>query len=121
MALKGRPSSYKPEYCQQIIEHVGVEGNTIRSFATFIRVHKDTLYEWATVHPDFSAALKQAQHDSEAYWELWLKDNLDNKNANAPLVKLYFANRFGWHDKQEIKQDIQIRKNFIFQHEKKKW
>jgi len=25
-----------------------------------------------------------------------------SKEVNAPLVKLYFANRFGWHDKSEV-------------------
>ena len=25
-----------------------------------------------------------------------------SKDANAPLVKLYFANRFGWSDKSEV-------------------
>ena len=29
-----------------------------------------------------------------------------NREVNAPLAKLYFANRFGWHDKQEVKQEV---------------
>jgi hypothetical protein len=27
------------------------------------------------------------------------------KDINTPLVKLYFANRFGWSDKSETKND----------------
>ena len=28
-----------------------------------------------------------------------------SKDVNAPLVKLYFANRFGWSDKSESKNE----------------
>lgn len=109
MANLGRPTSYKPEYCQEIIDHVGVQGHTIQSFASLINVHIDTIHEWAKVHPTFSEALRLAKNKAEGFWANWLENNLGNKNANAPLVKLYFANRFNWHDKSEVKQDIQAK------------
>ena len=51
----GRPTSYKPEYCQQLIEHMA-KGNSFWSFAAEVNVCFDTLSEWTKVHLEFSEA-----------------------------------------------------------------
>lgn len=79
----GRPTLYKPEYCQQIVEFFDVEPvktielittdkrtgrkyanqelqgvrlPTMERFAHLLNVNTDTLVEWSKVHPEFSAA-----------------------------------------------------------------
>lgn len=74
----GRPTDYKPEYCEEIIRYFDQAPYEITSddkgrlivnprplptkerFAHMIGVHKDTLQEWAKVHPEFSVAYKKA-------------------------------------------------------------
>lgn len=53
----GRPTLYKPEYCQMVIDHMA-KGNSFWSFAADINVHFDTLSEWTKAHPEFSEAKK---------------------------------------------------------------
>lgn len=97
----GRPTDYKPEYCQLIKKEMGENGLSLTRFASKIKVHKDTVYEWAKKHEQFSVALREAQQDCESYWEAWLTNNLENKNINPGLAKLYMTNRFGWSDRVE--------------------
>ena len=66
---------------------------------------KSTVYLWAEVHESFSDALQQGRELSQAFWEDELVDMMYNKEVNSPLVKLYFANRFGWSDKAETKNE----------------
>ena len=42
-----------------------------------------------------------------AYWENMGKTALeDGGKFNTPLYKLFMANKFGWSDKQEVKQEV---------------
>jgi hypothetical protein len=51
----GRPSQYKPEYCELLIEHMaGNEG--IIAFARVVRVHPSTIYGWIREIPEFREA-----------------------------------------------------------------
>ena len=86
MSKGGRPSKYKPEYCEQIIEFfsgpkserivksvitgkndyekteyetVPLELPTLRKFARSIGVNKDTVIEWTKQHPEFSDAYNE--------------------------------------------------------------
>lgn len=97
----GRPTKYKPEYCEAIVESLR-QGNSLLQFAVSIGVVKSTLQEWKAEHPEFSAAYTRAVAVGEAHWEGRLQDMMCDSKVNAPLVKLYFANRFGWHDKQAV-------------------
>lgn len=107
----GRPTKYKPEYCEQIIkyfdvEHTKIVGDreiandlpTFQEFAHSIDVHVDTLHEWKKVHPDFSEAYKRAQALQEA---MWLKNSMKGYYPGSFTI---FAgkNMFGWRDKKEV-------------------
>lgn len=82
---RGAPTKYKPEYCQRIIEffsgdpyqrfpdengkptYLPPKLPTIERFADSLSVHKDTIYEWAKRHTDFSDALKIAQQKGKIF------------------------------------------------------
>lgn len=51
----GRPTKYKPEYCQQLIDWMS-KGNSFWSFAADVDVCFDTLSEWVRQYPEFSEA-----------------------------------------------------------------
>ena len=78
------------------------EGKSVTQFAAMIGVSRSTVYEWAEHHAAFSDALSRGKEAGQAYWETELQGMMYSREANAPLVKLYFANRFGWTDKQEV-------------------
>lgn len=98
----GRPTKYKPEYCDLLVSMLS-NGASLIEFCAEVGICKQTLYNWKDDNPEFLDSYTQAIVNGQAYWEKWLrtKGMTDNK-ANAPLVKLYFANRFGWSDKQEV-------------------
>jgi len=100
----GAPTKYKKEYCKGVIDYLS-KGKSITQYASSLMVHKDTVYEWAKVHLEFSDALKLGRQLSEAYWQDKLADDMYDTSINSPLYKLYFANRFGWSDKVETKNE----------------
>lgn len=97
----GRPTKYKPEYCDAIIAHMK-RGGSIEEFSLEIEVDKTTLYEWMKVHEEFSNAVKKGKSFSEGWWEGVARQALFNKNFNHVLWYMNMKNRFGWKDKQEV-------------------
>lgn len=93
----GRPTKYNDDRPDELFAALAA-GNSVTQFAASIGVTRASIYEWAKRHDAFSDALTRGQEASEAYWEGELQKMMYNNKANAPLVKLYFANRFGWRD-----------------------
>ena len=64
-----RPSKYKEEYCEGIMEYFrNEEIPFFEEYADSIDVHVDTLHEWASVHQEFSEAKKRAKQIQKAKW-----------------------------------------------------
>jgi len=89
----GRPSKYRPEFCEQIIE-LGKEGKSIAQMAAHFDVDKASIYDWAAAHEDFSTALARARAHSQTWWENAAQKNMDNRNFNAQLWLKSVASRF---------------------------
>src|ERR1700721_1643199 len=64
----GRPTDYRPEYCDALIAHMR-EGYSFESFGANVGAHKQTLYTWAEVHPDFADAKKEGTALSLKFYE----------------------------------------------------
>lgn len=56
----GRPTLYRPEYCDELVAFCR-QGFSITGFAGEIGVCRETISEWASVHPEFSVAVKRAK------------------------------------------------------------
>lgn len=123
----GRPTLYKPEYCERIVKFFNVEpfireeytdgnGNertrlvpnrfpTLARFAADLDVDRSTLAEWADkrdengelVHPEFSRAYKRAKD----YQEAFLAEGGLAGAFETPFAIFTAKNVIGWKDKQE--------------------
>ena len=100
--MRGRPTKYKPEYCDLLLEMVN-EGASFTEFCAKVGISRQTFHNWKDANEDFMDAYTRAELEGQAYWEKRLRSDLMiDSRSNAQLVKLYFANRFGWSDKQAI-------------------
>lgn len=105
----GRPSEYKPEYCDKVDEYLETTGAAqqhlpkLESFSLYIGVNRDTINEWRKIHPQFSVAIekimtRQAQQliDDGIY---------GGKEVNPTIVKLLLQNNHGMREKQDVTTD----------------
>lgn len=116
----GQPTKYKPEYCQGIIDYFNSEITDakgkyndfpiIAGYAAKIGVNRDTLFEWAKVHPKFSDSLKAVKAKQE---QILVKGAMTN-NYNPTFAIFFAKNNLGYKDKPEdIPPDQLEKENFI--------
>ena len=98
----GRPTKYDPEYCEQAIAFMS-QGYSITAFAGSIQVSRQTVYQWAEDHPEFSDALNVARSASALWWENRLRDVAEKNEGNATAAIFGLKNRAAdeWRDKQQ--------------------
>lgn len=108
MAKMGRPTVYKPEFCELAIEFFK-DGKSMAEFARHLDVARSSVFEWMKLYPDFSNAVNKAVEYSEAEWIAWGRQNIGNKDFNARLYELNMMNRFSWMRKAEQKHDVTVR------------
>ena len=107
----GRPSKYKPEFCEQVIEY-GKEGMSLHEMALELDICYDTLNEWRKEKPEFSDAVKKALTYSQGWWERLGRTAASGyvNNFNATAYIFNKKNRFpaDWRDKQEVAQTVNV-------------
>ena len=89
----GRPSLYKPEYCDMVVE-LGKEGHSLTATAAILGFPKATLQGWGQAHEDFAAALTRAQELSQLWWEEQGRRGLYADKFQAAVWKASMAARF---------------------------
>ena len=128
----GRPTKYKPEYCEQMLEYFSIDplydrvestrydkdgnvagettketGSILPTFTRFslkIGVCDDTLSEWCKVHPEFSVAYARCKQLQEDVWKI----NALKGTYNAAFSVFLGKNVFGYKDKTEIEQNTTV-------------
>lgn len=101
----GRPSKYDPKYCDQLINYMK-SGLSFESFAGEINVHKETLYEWAKAHKDFSDALKLARAKQRQALEKRAMAQAFGQFKGSPATLIFILkNTIGWKDNPEPQDD----------------
>lgn len=89
----GRPSKYKPEYCERILE-MAAEGCSMAEYAAEFGIDRTTLFDWRDQHEEFSTALTRAKVLEQSWWEREARMNVKNKEFNANLWYRCAASRF---------------------------
>lgn len=89
----GRPSEYRPEYCERVIE-LGRQGKSVVQMACDLDVVKQTLHNWTAEHPDFLDAFTRAKQLSQDWWETRAQEGLVTPGFNASLWSRSMAARF---------------------------
>lgn len=99
----GRPSKYKPEFCQ-IIEDELAKGYGLAAACVALDIVKETAYEWANQYPDFSHAIKKGRQKSQKFWSKTLIDQ-SQKGGGIPTSSIFaMKNLFpeDWSDRKEL-------------------
>ncbi len=110
----GRPTKYKPEYCEKLIAHMS-EGFGFESFgATIGGVAKSTMQEWLKQHEEFLKAKRIAEIYALYHWEKVLRDNLvveKGSTFNSSLYIFAMKNKFGWSDRTDLRISADLEDN----------
>ena len=64
----GRPSSYRPEYCEMLKQHMA-QGFTLKSFAGLVDVDEHTVHNWLNAHPEFLQSKKNGEAKMHLHYE----------------------------------------------------
>ena len=96
----GRPTAYRPEMCEQLIEAMA-GGLSAEAGAARIGISARSLYEWQQQHPEFLQAVQEGRHQALLFWEQRAIAVAHGKPGNAQLITLALKNRSraasGWH------------------------
>lgn len=105
---QGRPSEYRPEYCDMVIEAMS-EGISLTGFAGMIRVARETVYRWMSVHREFSDAVARARGARVLWWERKLMRSRKGAETTASIFALRNADPTEWRDVRNVQHDHSVR------------
>jgi len=102
----GRPPTYRPEMCQQVID-VMAQGYSLMGAAAQMNISVPSIYRWMDEHPEFQEAVTDGHARSAAYWEQRLRGVSEGEPGNATAILFGLRNRskspLGWHhDTQRV-------------------
>lgn len=111
----GRPTLYRPEYCEMLIKH-GDEGKSFESFGGVIKVSKEALNLWTKEHPEFMRARKIARVCAQNRLEsigLGLMKGEYGRDAQATPWIFTMRNIAGWRDQPIVEDDAVTGVDFL--------
>lgn len=100
----GRPTKYKPEYCEQLVELMS-QGLSFEACCGHFRVAKNTGYEWLKNFPEFQDAKRAGEVAGQLFWEKAGIDALflgEKEKFTSAVWVFTMKNRFGWRDAQQM-------------------
>jgi hypothetical protein len=104
----GAPTKYKKELCEKVKELMR-QGYSVTQVASKLEVHRDTLYEWAKVHDEFSDALKIGKMHLEHWYTELFREMAVGKRKGNPVAAIWLTkNVLGWSDKFQLHESNDI-------------
>jgi hypothetical protein len=89
----GRPTKYKPEYCNDVVEW-GKLGKSKAWICAELEIVDQTHRNWCDVYPDFLEAMKLAELKSQQWWEDCGQNATDGRPFNSPVWVKNVSSRF---------------------------
>ncbi len=103
----GRPTKYDDTWVPKL-EEAMCNGYTVEMFCYETRIAVSTFYEWVKKYSEFSKAFESGRKDAEGFHQFYIFRNLENKNLNVGVLKLFMQNCFGWTDNKNVQQNVEI-------------
>ncbi len=102
----GQPTKYHKGAGEKVLEGARL-GKTIEMIADEMDVHKDTLYEWAKKHPEFSDAMKRARQAQQVVMQKIGLSGITGKTKGFGQAAWIFwmKAQFGWRENDPIEND----------------
>ncbi len=111
MTERGRPQiklEDLPEGWEESIIKLSKQGASIVELAVELDISRNTLYALSERDEYFLNTIKRCKRYCEAWWLGKGRTELDNKDFSYTGWYMNMKNRFGWADKQEIKEEKKI-------------
>lgn len=100
MADKGRPTDYRPEFGNEILDLMAA-GLSLAASAAELGFHRQRVYEWMERHPDFADTVKLAQVKRQLFLERRLLSADAGPVVTSTIFALKNAGPEDWRDKIE--------------------
>lgn len=107
----GRPTDYKPEFCELVYE-MGKQGKSEAEMAAEIGVTRKTLKNWESEHPEFFYWFAVARECSQAWWESLAQNQMLTPTPGfssglwAKSMSARFRDDYTERTKQEVTGDL---------------
>jgi hypothetical protein len=96
----GRPTLYRLEYCDQIVEAMAA-GLSAEAAAAKICISARSLFNWQRQHPEFLQAIQEGRQKCLLFWEERAIAIANGEPGNVQMTTLALKNRsraaYGWH------------------------
>jgi hypothetical protein len=103
----GRPSQYRPEYCQRAIDYMR-QGYSVTALAGHLEVSKDTVYDWINRYPDFCHAVSMGRAARVAALEHKLLSTSQGVGVTAAIFALKNADPDEWQDRYQSEARVSV-------------
>ena len=96
----GRPTLYRREYCDHIVEAMAT-GLSAEAATAKIGISARSLFNWQRRHPEFLQAIQEGRQKCLLSWEERVIGIANSEPGNLQAVTLALKNRsraaYGWH------------------------
>ena len=105
---RGRPTLYKPEYCDTVVSLMS-EGYDVAACAGYLRVSRRSIYEWIDVHPEFSHAVEIGRGARLFAFQRKLLTTQIGVGVTAAIFGLKNADPDNWQDRYNTTSEVTVR------------
>lgn len=107
--MSGRPSEFKPEYCDEVIKLMS-QGALDYNIASKWGISRKTFWRWKNEIPEFSEAYDIGFEKCEEWWAEWGKKGMQGeiKGFNFMAWQSFMNNKFKWTQKNDGSTQINI-------------
>ena len=99
--------SYKPEYCQELLDIMSVGGGYAEACAKW-GIARQAFNTWKVKHPAFKEAYDRGKMLQTAWWENHLKKGESSAKVTAGIFKLKNLDPDHYLEPERLRQQLQI-------------